>query len=598
MAAYAIYITQTTGGTLRVSPEGAPAGRTILMAPINDTGYIFAGFTSISPSGLVISGNQFIMPDQEVFLTPRWDKLNYTITKESSPSGSGTVSVKENGTEVTQAQIGDALVITQTPAEGYSFKGWTTSPAINIGSGGAATMPASNLTVRADYRKKSIPTVNTKSLQGGGTLQLTIGADKASYSHKYRLYFDSNMDTGWVDAGHGSKTETISVPLNWSQYIPNATSKTGGVLYLETFDGQESVGTNSIQGFTYNVPASVIPTIGTITTSIERTIGGTTYANIGNLYVQNHCGVRTQTSAAGAQGSTIANIGITISGYSGSNYNKLVTGASLDTTSGLLSIAGNTTITIIATDSRGRQAIKTASIHVTAYSKPSGRLSLRRVDADGDDDDMGIYGKYAFTKNWTPIGSNALSWTLSYSGGSGSGSSSTTGGLPESGDVFPSSRKSFQITQEYTFTLTLADSLETTVITAKLPSARFIIAADSDGNRLGIMKFPNKAIPAGKNRTFEISDDTQVYIGDQTLEAFVGLYKGTLGQGDDLNDIRTTGAYLITTNVTHAPAPNVWMLCMGEGGITAQVVFHEDSVGFRCYKGNPMAWTNWKYLTP
>ena len=35
------------------------------------------------------------------------------------------------------------------------------------------------------------------------------------------------------------------------------------------------------------------------------------------------------------------------------------------------------------------------------------------------------------------------------------------------------------------------------------------------------MKVTNKTIPSGKNRTVEFSADTQIYIGDQTLEDYI-----------------------------------------------------------------------------
>ena len=54
-----------------------------------------------------------------------------------------------------------------------------------------------------------------------------------------------------------------------------------------------------------------------------------------------------------------------------------------------------------------------------------------------------------------------------------------------------------------------------------MPSARFIIYASSDGNRLGFMKAASLAIPSGKNRTVEFSDDTQIYIGNVTLEQYI-----------------------------------------------------------------------------
>ena len=35
------------------------------------------------------------------------------------------------------------------------------------------------------------------------------------------------------------------------------------------------------------------------------------------------------------------------------------------------------------------------------------------------------------------------------------------------------------------------------------------------------MKAANKSIPAGKNATIEFSADAQIYIGDDTLEAYI-----------------------------------------------------------------------------
>ena len=35
------------------------------------------------------------------------------------------------------------------------------------------------------------------------------------------------------------------------------------------------------------------------------------------------------------------------------------------------------------------------------------------------------------------------------------------------------------------------------------------------------MKVTNKTIPSGKNRTVEFSADTQIYIGDDTLETYI-----------------------------------------------------------------------------
>ena len=127
---------------------------------------------------------------------------------------------------------------------------------------------------------------------------------------------------------------------------------------------------------------------------------------------------------------------------------------------------------------------------------------------------MGTYAKYQLSKSYTQLTGNSLSWSISCTLGSASSP-------PDTGDLLPGDRKTFSQTLEYTITLTLTDALETTVVTGKLPSARFIMYVDASGNKLGIMKVPNQAIPSGKNRTFEISDDTQIYIGSMTLEDYI-----------------------------------------------------------------------------
>ena len=354
--------------------------------------------------------------------------------------------------------------------------------------------------------------MSSASLTGGSTVRLTISPDKSAYSHKYRLYFASGMDTGWVNVAAGTTAVDISIPSNWSNQIPNDTSKSGGWLQVDTYSGSTNIGSYTISSLTFYVPSSAVPSIGTITNSIVRG----TFANVGDYYVQNKSYVRTQTTASGAAGSSISSLKVQIGGYSGSNYAKTVSAASIDFTSGLLTIAGSTTITVTATDSRGRTATKTATITVTAYAKPSGSLNVGRVDAQGNPDTMGAYATYTLTANYTQVGSNTLTKTLK--------SQNTTASNPaNSGDILPGTgnRQTFSLTQEYTIELTLADAFETVTITAKLPSGQYILYVDSTGTHLGFMKAATKTTPAGKSGTIEFPSNFQIYIGDTTLEDYI-----------------------------------------------------------------------------
>ena len=443
-----------------------------------------------------------------------------TITRSVSPAGAGSISTTKNGASVNSAYKNDSIAVGYSENSGYVFKNWTTSPANLIASGASSfTMPDQNVTVTGNFWKLSTGSLSKKSFSGGETITLTITANHTGLSHTYNLSFGSGMETGYISVPAGTTTVSIQVPINWSSQIQTASSKTGGTLTLRTYNGSTLIGGTQITGLTYNVPASAVPTIDTVITSIARTIDNKTYPNIGEIYVQNHSGVRVQVGATGARNgqtvlSTIKSLRVRIGNSGGSKYDKTVSAPNIDFTSGLLGVSGTVTITITATDTRDRTVTATRTITVAAYSVPSGSLQVWRVDSGGDPADMGEYGKYALTKIWSQIGNNALSWTLAAGGDTASSPADT-------GDLLPGNRKTFSQTQEYTVTLTLQDSLETTVITTKLPSARFILAFDASGNRIGVMKFPSKSIPTGKARTFEISDDTQIYIGNDTLEDYI-----------------------------------------------------------------------------
>ncbi len=507
---------------------GGSATRDKATAQIGDTVTITctpsAGYTANTPtaSGITFTSAgtnkwRFTMPAAAVSVSCTFSKVTYTITKAVSPSGAGTVTAASTG------QVGDQISVSQTPASGYYFSGWTFSPAGPSVSGGKFTMPANNVTITANYLKRSTATVNTSSVTGGGTVTLNIVPDKATYSHKYRLSFGTNMETSLTTVAAGTTSVNISIPTGWSNYIPSATQKTGGTLLVETYNGSTKIGDYTITGLTYNVPASAVPTVGTITTSIIRTIGGTTYANVGNYYVQGKCGVRVQVSGSGAAGSTVSQMEVSISGYTAAAYKTTVSSASVDWTSGLLTVSGTATITVKATDSRGRTATRTATITVTAYNRPSGTLAVWRVDNGGTRNPLGTYAQYSLTKAYTAVGSNSLSWSLI--------SQNVTANSPAAtGNILPSSRQSFSQTSEYTIQMTLTDAFETVNILVTLPTAQFMVFVNADGDRIALMKATNNTLSKnGKNGTIELSADHQIYIGSTTLENYIrGVINGTI----------------------------------------------------------------------
>ena len=500
---YHVTCAVTGSGTMSANITSCAMGTVITLYPSPATGYYLASYSS-SPS-VTISGNQFSMPGSNVTITANFAKIDYAINKVVSPAGAGTITAPATG------QMGDTISISQTPNTGYRFSHWSTSPAVTISSG-SFTMPNGAVTLTANYLQYSTATVDKTDLTGGEYVTLNITPASADFTHKYKLSFGTGMETQVTDITAGVTSLAIAVPRSWAEEIPSAESKSGGTLTVYTYADDELLGSYVIEDLVYNVSPEALPEIGTITTSVEWPGQD---PNIGAYYVQNHNGVRIQTSASGADGSSVIMMIASIDGYSGSDYRRMVTGSAINFASGLLTNAGTATIRINATDSRGRTASKTATITVNAYSKPGGTLTVWRVDANGDPDDIGENAKYTITSQFTQIGSNALTRVLTSQGATGTPALDT-------GDLLPGNRQTFSGQQEYTITLTLTDSLDESVtITAKLASAKFIFYVDAGGDRIGFMKAANQQIPSGKDSTIEISANTQIFIGNVTLEQYI-----------------------------------------------------------------------------
>lgn len=508
---FGVTVTAGTGGTAGTNKSSAAPGETVTItcSPAN-------GYTADVPTAAGITFNQagtniwtFTMPSSAVTVSCTFSKTKYAITAVSSPAGAGTVSASK-----ASAEAGETITLTQTPAEGYVFNGWSITPAATI-SGGSFSMPASAVTVTANYLKKSTCTLSSASLTGGGNVTMNIVPGDLSFSHKYQLSFGTNMETAEVSVAAGVTSVTIQVPESWSNYIPNAASKGSGTLTLKTYRGTQLVADYTVTGLTYNVPASAVPSVGAVTASVARTIGGTTYADVGDVYTQNKSGVRVQASASGALGSTVAAVAVALSGYSDAGHQGSASAASIDWTSGLLTVAGSCVITVTATDSRGRTGTATATISVLPYNRPGGTLKVKRVDLNGDDDPLGDYADYELTKSYSAVGTNSLSWSITSRG-------STENSPAASGHLLPSSRQTFGATSEYTISLTLTDAFETVIIQTVLPTAQFMIHVNAGGDRIAFMKAANDSLDKhGKDAVIEFSGNAQIYVGSTTLEQYI-----------------------------------------------------------------------------
>lgn len=465
-----ITVNNDANGTLVCGVSSAVEGTQILLSASPNTGYSLSNVTSVPAVDFVINGNAvtFTMPDEDIVITPVWYQNTYGLIMLVEPVNAGTVSF-----DADSLAYGAEVRVTQTPASGYVFRDWIGASVVN----GRFTMPASDVVLTARYYARSTATLSSNRLTGGYVTSMTIQSENAGYSHTYSVDFGSGMATDEIPVPAGTVSVNVVIPAEWSNEIPNATTKTGGTLTLKTYDGQNMVGSYVISGLTYVVPDSVMPAVNEVTTEVLRTVDGKTYADVGNIYVQNHSGVTVSVlNARGAYGSTIQSITVTVNGQPSKTYE----GATAVHHSQLLATPGSTMILVKVTDSRGRSASSLSTINVYPYTAPviTG-FSVWRVDEAGDADFFGEYAQYSKSHTFSRVGNNELTTRLIVQG-------ANIENAPNIGDLVPGNRLSFNILFSYDVELQIEDKFESASSIIRLPSANFILHFNAQGNAVAI----------------------------------------------------------------------------------------------------------------
>ena len=153
---YTVTVSNNGNGTGTATPSTAAAGTTITLTATPNTGYHFKEWQVESPAGLVITNNQFTMPNDNVEVKAIFEKdappapTEYTITVISGDNGTASASHAK-------AVVGTEIRLTATPNTGYHLKEW------QVISGGVTiennkfTMPSANVEVKAIFEKDAPP---------------------------------------------------------------------------------------------------------------------------------------------------------------------------------------------------------------------------------------------------------------------------------------------------------------------------------------------------------------------------------------------------------------------------------------------------------
>ncbi len=228
----------------------------------------------------------------------------------------------------------------------------------------------------------TIPTssasLSASSVNYGSSVTISISRAHSKLTHRIRYNWNGN--TGTIATSVGT-SYSWTVPNNFMNYIPNATSTTG-TIHVDTYNGSALVGSISLSLKTV-VPSSVVPSFSAISHSEANSAVAALSLGSG-IYVQNLSQIQiTINSPQGAYGSTIKSYKIEVDGKS---YTTQTATTNTITGKGTLKIKAT------ITDSRGRSASKEADITVLEYNPPKiDTLSVKRCNQDGSLNDLGTY---------------------------------------------------------------------------------------------------------------------------------------------------------------------------------------------------------------
>ena len=443
---------------------------------------------------------------------------SYTINSSASKSGSLTINGTKYTFTFTAALSGNQTktIYTKTVtvahnADGTKTCSFSATAGINVTLSdtyyGNVTASGSG-TFDTIARASTISSVTSSvAIDGTNAVTVAISRKASSFTHTVVFKFGSYSKTT-TDVGTST---SYAIPTSWINAMPSATSGTASVS-VTTYSGSTKIGSAVSASFKVTVPASVVPTISAVT--ITEAVSGLA-AKFGG-YVQSKSKLSVSITAAGVYGSTIKSYKTTIQGtpYTTQSF-----------TSGVLSKSGTSTITITATDSRGRTASTTRSLTVIAYAAPKiTSFQGFRCLANGTENYEGTYLKAAVNFSISPVNDkNTKTYAIEYKLQSASTwTALTSGSVYALNSSIVSASGLFGVDNSFDIRLSVTDYFGTVRSTFEIPTAFTLIDCNASG----------RGIAFGK-----VSEVTEGMEIDLPMSIYKYVYMGGIKKTDEEKDI-------------------------------------------------------------
>lgn len=389
-------------------------------------------------------------------------------------------------------------------------------------------------------RSSSISSAGNITLGNACSVKWTPAASSFKYKVKFTL---GDYNSGWTSFISPNSTSAytysgFTIPASVANQLP---SKTTGTMtaYLATYNSRGTqIGSIASKTFTVTIPSTVIPTIGTVTATIDNSSNSTIRG--WGVAVAGYTKVKLTASASGSYGSTISSF--TVNG----SYSTTQNGTSLSYTGGVISTSGSKTFTVVAKDSRSRSSASKSSSAITFYAYSAPKVTSFTVQRSSSNSlQMIVKANWSFSD---VNGHNSATATLKYK--KSNVSSWTTYGEIAKNTNVTLTGVNFDETSSYNFQVIVTDSLSKTAKEeAFVPTIAVLIDLRAGGKGLGIGKVAETnsleiALPTVFMNEIKIKDGIEeINLHDYIRKVFneIESMESSYFMGGEINDDGTDG---------------------------------------------------------
>ena len=458
-----------------------------------------------------------------------------------------------------------------------------------------------SLSARVNYTLTTIPRESTISSITGDTIgsNITVNISRQSSSFVHQVWWRINGTGSWTSLGTNFGTScTFTLPMSVCNSVTQSTTCTLNIAIRAISNGSY-VGGEVWSSKTVNVPSSVVPSFSSI--GVSEAVSSV--AQLG-IYVQSKSKLNLSINgASGSYGSWITAYSISVDGqniYAASGSTNVINGS------------GNLTITARITDSRGRQASRTTTINVKAYSAP--RLTSYSATRQSTPTNVSVVASGSITSLLNgSTQKNSLTYVVKYKQSSASSYTSVT--VQSSGLSFSNLSRTLtniDSTKSYDIQLVLSDYFSSVTYQLKLSTTKVIMDLKSTG--VGINKYNERGVLDVGGDAY-ISSNLNVE-GSSTVNGLLTVNnkiianKGLQPQGS--NPITSTGAdttanwgalntslYFYTNTGQLIDQPSQWgyVLNLGQGTEVHQLWMEQASGSLWHRGGNGAGWNgSWRRI--